>query len=63
MRAVIPGYIQYIYTEMALLQDTQAIFNDYDILTIQGVVVVNTLIVKHKIRHFPLALPQKPLLK
>ena len=57
MRAVIPGYIQYKYRDGVTAGHTKPFFNDFGILTVQGVIVVNVLIFMHKIRHFPLALP------
>ena len=58
MRAVIPGYIQYRYRDGVTAGHTKTFFNEYSILTVHGVIVVNALIFMHKKRHFPLALPQ-----
>ena len=58
MRAVIPGYIQYKYKDGVTAGHTKSFFNDFGILTVHGVIVVNALIFVHKIRHFPLSLPQ-----
>ena len=58
LRAVIPGYIQYRYRDGITAGHTKPFFNDFGILTVQGVIVANSLLFMHKQKHFPLALPQ-----
>ena len=57
MRAVIPGYIQYRYRDGTPAGHTKPFFNDYRILTVQGVIIFNALLFMHKLRHFPSSLP------
>ena len=58
MRAVIPGYIQYRYMDGVTAGHTKPFFNNFGILTVQGVIVTNSLLFMHKQKHFPLALPR-----
>ena len=59
IRAIVPGFINYRYRlDGTLPGHTKTYFKKYDILTVQSVIVLNTLIFMHKIRHFPLLLPQ-----
>ena len=59
MRAVIPGFINYRYrSDGTLPGHTKSYFTKYDILTIHNVIVTNALVFMHKVRHFPLELPQ-----
>ena len=57
LRAVIPGYIQYRYRDGTPAGHTKPFFNDYKILSVQGVIVFNALLFMHKLRHFPSSLP------
>ena len=59
MREVIPGFINYRYrSDGTLPGHTKSYFTKYDILTIHNVIVTNALVFMHKVRHFPLELPQ-----
>ena len=59
MRAIVPGLINYRYrVDGTLPGHTKAHFSKFDILTVQSVIVLNSLIFIHKIRHVPQALPQ-----
>ena len=59
MRAIVPGFINYRYRiDGTLPGHTKAYFSKFDILTVQSVIVLNTLIFMHRIRHVPQALPQ-----
>ena len=59
MRAVLPCFINYRYrSDGTLPGHTKLYFAKYDILTIQNVTVLNSLVFMHKARHFPLDLPR-----
>ena len=59
MQAVIPGFINYRYrSDGTLPGHTKSYFAQYDILTIQNVIVLNALIFMHKAKHFQLDLPR-----
>ena len=57
IRAVVPGFINYKYKDGALPGHTKPFFNNYNILTVQGVIALNALLFIHKVRHFPRLLP------
>ena len=59
MRAVILGFINYRYrSDGTPPGHTKSYFTKYDIITIHNVIVTNALVFMHKVRHFPLELPQ-----
>ena len=58
MRAVMPGYVQYYYKDGKLPSGTKSSFTNYNILTIQSIIVKNALIFMHKISTFRKLLPQ-----
>ena len=57
IRAVIPGFVNYHYKDGKLPDHTKPFFAQYDILTVQGVIVLNALLFIHKVKHFPRSLP------
>ena len=57
IRAVVPGFINYRYRDGTLPDHTKPFFNKYNILTVQGVIVLNALLFIHKVKHFPRSLP------
>ena len=57
MRAVMPGYINYRYNDGELPAHTKLSFKEYNILTIHGIIVRNSLLLMHKIKHFPRLVP------
>lgn len=58
MRAVVPGYIRYFYKDGEIPGHTKPHFNEYKILTVHGVVALNTLLFMEKIRKFPETMPE-----
>ena len=59
MRAIIPGFINYKYRKDGTLPGhTKEYFVKYDILTVHSIIVLNTLLFIHKVRHFPSTLPR-----
>ena len=54
---VMPGYVNYFYTNGEIPAHTKTSFKEYDILTIHGVIVRNALILMHKIKYFPNTVP------
>ena len=58
IRAIVPGFINYKYKNGVLPGHTKLYFNEYKILTVQGVIALNALMFIHKVRHFPLSLPR-----
>ena len=57
LRAVIPGFINYKYKDGEIPGHTKSSFSDYKILTVHGIITMNTLIFIRKVRHFPSLLP------
>ena len=57
LRAVIPGFINYRYKNGETAGHTKFAFLKYNILTIHGIVTLNTLLFIRKVRHFPSQLP------
>ena len=57
LRAVIPGFINYKYKDGKIPGHTKFKFREYNILTIQSIIVLNTLLFLHKIRNYPELLP------
>ena len=57
LRAVIPGFINYRYREGETAGHTKSAFSDYNVLTVQGIITLNTLLFIRKVRHFPSQLP------
>ena len=58
LRTVMPGYINYRYNDGQLPAHTKQSFNEYNILTVHGIISKNALVFMHKIRHFSSLLPQ-----
>ena len=58
MRAIMPGYVNYYYKDGKLPAHTKASFADFGIITVHGLITNNALLFMHKIRNFPLLLPQ-----
>ena len=57
MRAIMPGYVNYFYDQGQLPAHTKSSFKNHGILTVHGIVAMNTLIFLHKAAHFPSSLP------
>ena len=57
LRAVMPGYANYFYKDGALPTHTKSTFNKFGILTVHGIVVINTLVLMYKANNFPQSLP------
>ena len=57
IRAIMPGYVNYRYKDGQLPSHTKSSFYNNCILTVQGLIVKNALILMHKAKHFPLSLP------
>ena len=57
LRAVIPGFINYKYREGETAGHTKSAFFGYNILTVHGIITLNTLLFMRKARHFHLQLP------
>ena len=57
IRAVMPGFVKYWYKEGETPTHTKNYFKEYEILTVHGVIVMNTLLFMHKISHFQKLLP------
>ena len=57
LQAVIPGFINYKFREGEIPGHTKSAFSNYKILTIHGIISLNTLIFIRKVRHFPSLLP------
>ena len=57
MRAVIPGFINYNYRDGIIPGHTKTFFNEYKILTVHNIIVLNALIMIEKTRTFPSLLP------
>ena len=58
MRAIMPGYVNYFYKDGQLPTHTRSAFVNNEILTVHGVVAKNSVLFMHKIRKFPMSLPQ-----
>ena len=57
IRAVIPGFVNYKYKNGQSPGHTKSAFSEYNILTIQNLIVLNSLIFIQKTRIFPSLLP------
>ena len=57
VRMVMPGFVNYFYKDGQLSSHTKGSFKDYEILTIHGIIVKNTLTLMHKMKHFPSTVP------
>ena len=57
MRAVMPGYINFFYMDGKLPAHTKSGFSNFGVLTVQGVIVKNSLLFMHKINNFERLLP------
>ena len=57
MRAVMPGYVNYYFKDGNVPQHTKPAFNQFGVLTVQGIIVKNALLFMHKVKHFPHILP------
>ncbi len=57
IRAVVPGFINYKYTDGVLPGHTKPFFKEYNILTVQGIIALNALQFIHKVRNFPRSIP------
>ena len=57
LRAVVPGFVNYHYKDGKMPDHTKPFFAKHNILTVQGVIVLNALLFLHKVRHFPRSLP------
>ena len=58
MRAIMPGYVNYFYNDGQKPAHTKQYFNKYDILTVHGIIVKNSLNFMHRVNHFPNSYPQ-----
>ena len=57
IRAIMPGFVNYFYKDGIVPEHTKPFFAKYNILTVQGVIVKNTLIFMQKIHKYPSNLP------
>lgn len=57
IRAIMPGFVNFYYHDGTLPSHTKSFFEKYDILTVHGIILKNSLLFMHKIHHFPTALP------
>ena len=57
IRAIIPGYINYKFKDGKIPGHTKSAFTNYKILTIHGIITMNSLVFLRKARHFPSQLP------
>ena len=57
IRAIMLGYVNYWYKDGNLSAHTKKNFQEYNILTMQGIIVMNALMFIHKVRHFPNSSP------
>ena len=57
MRAIIPGFINYKYRNGEIPGHTKTAFSNYEILTVHGIIAMNSLVFLRKSRHFPSQLP------
>ena len=55
--AVIPGFINYFYKEGGIPGHTKSAFNEYKMLTVHNLIVLNALQFMQKVNNFPLLLP------
>ena len=53
-----PGYVNFFYKDGQLPVHTKPAFKEYNILTVHGIIVKNTLIYMRKIYNFPACLPE-----
>ena len=53
MRAVMAGYVNYRYKDGKIPDHTKPAFKEHGVLTVQGVIVKNALILMHKINNMP----------
>ena len=51
IRAIMPGFINYFYREGILPRHTKTFFDEHEILTVHGLIAVNSIILLHKIKH------------
>ena len=58
IRAIMPGFINYFYREGILPRHTKIFFDEHEILTVHGLIVLNSIILLHKIKHMPQLLPK-----
>ena len=58
IRAVMSGYVQFKYRDGQIPTHTKSTFHNLNVLTVQSIIVKNTLIFMHKVRHFPSSLPE-----
>ena len=58
LRAVIPGYINYKYSDGELPGHTKPYFAEYKILSIHNLIALNTYVFMQKIRNFTSQLPR-----
>ena len=52
-----PGYVNYWYKDGNLPAHANENFKEYNIFTVQRIIVMNALISIHKVSHFPNMLP------
>ena len=57
MRAVMPGYVNFYYSNGAKPTHTKPFFNQSNVLTVQGIIVKNTLVFMNKVYYYPWLLP------
>ena len=58
IRAVIPGFVRYFYKNGNTPGHTKSSFNKFEILTVQNVIALNSLLFIEKVHHFPKMLPK-----
>ena len=57
MRAIMPGYVDCIFSDGNAPQHTKSSFSKFRVLTIHGIIVKNALLFMHKVNHFSQSLP------
>ena len=58
IRAIAPGYITYFYKNGVTPGHTKSFFREYNILTVHGIIALNSLLFIEKIRNFSHMIPQ-----
>ena len=57
IRAVMPGFVRFFYKDGSPPAHTKPAFTNFKILSIHGIIVMNALILMHKLKYFPDLLP------
>ena len=57
LRAVMPGYVNYIYRNGIIPGHTKSAFSEYKVLTIHNIIAFNAVLFLHKARNIPSLIP------